>query len=142
MERHLWVLTAVAGGWVTAVYALDGEVVPAVLLGAFTLVVTALASPWWRGRSARHAEVQGLPSSERPVVIYWRPGCVYCARLRRHLGAPGRRAHWVNIWQDADARAFVRSVNDGNEVVPTVVLDGQPHTNPDPELVRGRLASA
>ena len=74
MERHLWILTALAGGWATAVYALDGAVLPALLLGAFTLVVTALASPWWRGRSARHAEVQGLPSAERPVVIYWRQG--------------------------------------------------------------------
>ena len=45
----------------------------------------------------------------------------------------------MNIWQDAEARAFVRSVNDGNETVPTVVIDGRAHTNPDPALVRQRL---
>ncbi|QQB65096.1 NrdH-redoxin [Kytococcus sedentarius] len=64
---------------------------------------------------------------------------MYCARLRRGLGRVGRRARWVNIWQDAEARAFVRSVNDGNETVPTVVIDGRAHTNPDPALVRQRL---
>ena len=31
------------------------------------------------------------------------------------------------------------SVNDGNETVPTVVIDGEAHTNPDPEVVRQRL---
>ena len=30
-------------------------------------------------------------------------------------------------------------VNDGNEVVPTVVIDGRPHTNPDPALVKKAL---
>ncbi|NLG20540.1 MAG: NrdH-redoxin, partial [Actinomycetales bacterium] len=49
------------------------------------------------------------------------------------------KALWVNIWQDDEAAAFVRSVNDGNETVPTVVIDGEAHTNPDPEVVRQRL---
>ncbi len=48
---------------------------------------------------------------------------------------------WVNVWQDADAAAFVRSVNDGNETVPTVVIDGIPATNPDPQAVYDRLAT-
>ncbi|WP_374929898.1 glutaredoxin domain-containing protein [Kytococcus sedentarius] len=139
MERHLWLLALVAGGWATVVYALDGAVLPALGLGLLTLVASAISSPWWRGRSARHADVVDLPAADRPVVVYWRPGCTYCARLRRHLGSVGRRARWVNIWQDAGARAFVRSVNDGNETVPTVVIDGEPHTNPAPDLVRQRL---
>lgn len=73
------------------------------------------------------------------VVIYWRPGCGYCMRLDRTLGALRDQAQWRNIWEDADAAAYVRSVNDGNEVVPTVVIDGRPHTNPDPALVARAL---
>ncbi len=73
------------------------------------------------------------------VAIYWRPGCPFCvaltARVRRHAD----RAAWVNIWKDADAAAFVRSVNDGNETVPTVVIDGVAHTNPAPGLVAAAL---
>lgn len=73
------------------------------------------------------------------VTIYWRPACPFCTRLERALGADGTRATWRNIWEDDEAREFVAMVNDGNEVVPTVVIDGRPHTNPDPALVKKAL---
>lgn len=48
----------------------------------------------------------------------------------------------VNIWEDAEGAAFVRSVADGNETVPTVVIDGVAHVNPATRTVaramRGR----
>ena len=49
------------------------------------------------------------------------------------------KAAWVNIWEDDEGRAFVASVNGGNETVPTVVIDGVPHTNPDPSVVKAAL---
>lgn len=75
------------------------------------------------------------------MVIYHRRGCPFCARLRLVLGRRGQRAVWVDIWADPDAAAYVRSVNDGNETVPTVVIDGQAHTNPPPSRVRAALAA-
>jgi glutaredoxin len=45
-----------------------------------------------------------------------------------------------NIWDDDDARDFVRAHNRGNETVPTVVFGGIVKTNPDPaELIRDLL---
>lgn len=73
------------------------------------------------------------------VIIYWRPWCLYGIRLKRRLGPLGERATWLNIWQDPDAAAFVRSVNAGDEVVPTVVIDNVPHTNSPPTLVAEHL---
>lgn len=73
------------------------------------------------------------------VVVYWRPGCGFCAMLKARLGGLRERATWVNIWEDDEAAAFVRSVNDGNETVPTVVIDGIPVTNPSPVVVKERL---
>lgn len=96
-------------------------------------------SPWQGGRSLRHEEVRTMADSAHPVVIYWRPGCQFCLRLKATLGDLKDKALWVNIWQDEDGAAFVRSVNDGNETVPTVVTDGIPATNPDPAVVRERL---
>lgn len=96
-------------------------------------------SPWQGGKSLRHEEVRSMPEQERQVVIYWRPGCQFCMRLKSALGDLRGQALWVNIWQDDAAAAFVRRVNDGNETVPTVVIDGEPHTNPDPGTVRERL---
>ncbi len=81
-----------------------------------------------------------LEQAEHGVAIYWRPGCSFCmtltAAVRRHQDAVA----WVNIRQDAEAAAYVRSVNHGNETVPTVVIDGVAHTNPAPHLVRQALA--
>jgi glutaredoxin len=69
------------------------------------------------------------------VTIYWRPGCVFCQRLRLALWVRRLPAQWINIWKSPDAAAFVRSVADGNETVPTVVIDGQPFVNPPPGQV-------
>lgn len=57
---------------------------------------------------------------EGGVVVYWRDGCPFCKKLDEGLGEIGDKALWVNVWEDEAASAFVQSVNDGNEVVPTV----------------------
>lgn len=80
-------------------------------------------------------------AAEGRVVIYWRKGCPFTRRLRLALGKRGALAVWVDIWADADGAAYVRSVNDGNETVPTVVICGEPHTNPAPKQVIAALKS-
>jgi mycoredoxin len=139
--RWLWLLMLAGTAFLVVDTVSEGSVATAVVYGVVGLALTWWLSPWQGGRTVGHAEATALPASERPVVIYWRPGCAYCARLRAGLGRAGRRALWVNIWQDAAAAAFVRGVNDGNETVPTVVIDGRPMTNPDPRLVRERLVA-
>jgi mycoredoxin len=46
----------------------------------------------------------------------------------------------INIWEDPDGAAFVRSVTGGDETVPTVRIGTQSLVNPSPrellELVR------
>ncbi|CAM5271703.1 glutaredoxin domain-containing protein [Streptomyces hirsutus] len=78
--------------------------------------------------------------THRPVVL-WRPRLrLDCLRLRIRLGRGARRLHWVDIWRDPAGAAAVRAAADGNETVPTVVVAGRPHVNPDPEWVREQLA--
>lgn len=91
------------------------------------------------GRSASTSHARAQERAADGVAIYWRPGCPFCLRLANALRLAPHRAAWVNIWRDDDGRAFVRSVNDGNETVPTVVIDGVVHTNPAPALVRRAL---
>lgn len=64
------------------------------------------------------------------VTFYWRPGCGFCVVLRERLAAAGVQLDERNIWDDADAAAFVRSVARGNETVPTVVVAGTALVNP------------
>ncbi|MGI8946827.1 MAG: glutaredoxin domain-containing protein [Ornithinimicrobium sp.] len=141
MQRYLWIFVAVAGLWATVTFAADGQWWVAL---PYAVIAGALAwwiSPYKGGRTTRHREVVAMSEQDRPVVIYWRPGCGFCARLRSTLGDRAEDAQWVNIWQDKEAAAFVRSVNDGNEVVPTVVLEGIPVTNPNPQVVLDKLAA-
>ncbi|WP_318283946.1 glutaredoxin domain-containing protein [Rhodococcus ruber] len=64
------------------------------------------------------------------VVVYWRPGCPYCRRLRRDLDRIGLVTREVNIWEDPDAAAAVRSIAAGDETVPTVIVGPVAMVNP------------
>jgi len=64
------------------------------------------------------------------VTLYWRPGCPFCSRLTAALRAEGIDYTPVNIWDDPDAAAFVRSVANGNETVPTVTVGATALVNP------------
>jgi mycoredoxin len=111
----------------------------AALLLAF-LALAVVYSPLIFPRSIGTQEAQRRSAVDGRPVVFWRPGCKYCIRLRIRLGRSARRLHWVNIWRDPAGAAAVRAANDGNETVPTVVVAGRPHTNPDPEWVREQLS--
>jgi mycoredoxin len=70
---------------------------------------------------------------ERPaeVVVYTRPGCGFSASLIRGLERRGLTFDQRDIWQDEEAAAFVRSVADGAETVPTVRVGEFALVNPD-----------
>ena len=64
------------------------------------------------------------------IVIYWRPNCMFCLDLLLRLTFTRLRYRKVNIRKNPRARAFVRSVANGNETVPTVVVAGRALVNP------------
>jgi glutaredoxin len=111
----------------------------AVFLLAFVLLA-GVNSPLIFPRSIGALEAQRRSAIDGRPVVYWRPGCTYCLRLRIRLGRRTRQLYWVNIWRDPAGAAAVRAANGGDETVPTVVVTGRPHTNPDPEWVREHLS--
>jgi mycoredoxin len=76
------------------------------------------------------------PSGSSEIVLYTRPGCPYCFTLRAGLRRAGIVHREINIWEDPDAAAFVRSVANGNETVPTVVVGDVHMVNPSARRVR------
>lgn len=74
-----------------------------------------------------------MPAAE--VTVYTRPGCPFCTTLRAGLRRAGLAFREVNIWEDADAAAVVRSLADGNETVPTVVIGDWFAVNPSASQV-------
>ncbi|MGW1509949.1 glutaredoxin domain-containing protein [Streptomyces sp. NPDC002394] len=111
----------------------------AVLLLVF-LLLAWMNSPLVFPKSIGALEARRRSAADGRPIVFWRPGCKYCLRLRIRLGRSARQLYWVNIWRDPDGAAVVRAANDGNETVPTVVVDGRPFTNPDPGWVRENLS--
>jgi mycoredoxin len=64
------------------------------------------------------------------VVVHWRPGCGFCSSLLRQLDRSGLTYERVDIWEDEDGAAYVRSVAGGNETVPTVRVGAHALVNP------------
>ncbi|GGY86476.1 membrane protein [Streptomyces avidinii] len=133
-------LLLVCGSLVAATPAVRGFAAAAVPLLVLFVLLAGLHSPLVFPRSIGAAEARRRSELDGRPVVYWRAGCPYCLRLRLRLGRDAGRLHWVDIWRDPAAAAAVREANDGNETVPTVVVAGRPHTNPDPAWVRGQLA--
>lgn len=76
------------------------------------------------------------------VHFYWRPGCPFCAMLRRGLDKAGIRTVEHDIWQDPEAAATVRHHANGNETVPTVVIGDVGLVNPSASKVAEHLEHA
>lgn len=77
-----------------------------------------------------------MNSSDPTITFFWRPGCGFCMMLQRRLDAIGLDYDKRNIWEDPEAAEFVRSVANGNETVPTVVVGGEAMVNPTADEVR------
>ncbi|MEU0114622.1 glutaredoxin domain-containing protein [Streptomyces bobili] len=133
------VLLMVCGSLVGGILVADGSLGAGVALLLVFVVLAGLYSPWVFPRPIGAQEARRRSAVDGRPIVYWRPGCVYCMRLRFRLGLDARRLHWVDIWRDPAGAAAVRDANDGDETVPTVVVAGRPHVNPGPEWVREQL---
>lgn len=72
----------------------------------------------------------GQVTDPAEIVVYWRPGCMFCASLSRQLDRHRVPHVAVDIWSDPAAGAIVRSVANGSETVPTVFVGRVPLVNP------------
>jgi glutaredoxin len=80
------------------------------------------------------------PMKTDAVHFYWRPGCGFCAMLRRGLDKAGIETVDHNIWDDPHGAAIVRHHANGNETVPTIVVGDIGLVNPSARQV-GELLS-
>ncbi|MGW5787815.1 glutaredoxin domain-containing protein [Streptomyces sp. NPDC003757] len=143
--RRAWtspVLLLIAGaGAATGLFRQGRPWAGSVLLLMFVLLA-AMTSPLLFPRSVGALEARRRSAVDGRPVVYWRPGCTYCMRLRIRLGRRARRLYWVDIWRDEAGAELVREANDGNETVPTLLVAGRPYTNPDPAWVREQVSSS
>ncbi len=129
-----WPSIVVVLGAVAVLIASSGPVsiVIAVLLIGYALMISPAFFP-------RSAELEGAleqAKAGRAPLVFWKPGCIYCIRLRIAVGRTGRRMSWIDSSVDEGAEAIVRSKNGGDHTTPTVMFEDQTRTNPDAGWVR------
>ncbi|QII05175.1 hypothetical protein BH93_07095 [Rhodococcoides fascians A25f] len=129
-------LAAVAGFALVNFGNIASSIVVIVLAVVFLLVLT---TPVLYPRSLSDDASRVLAAQNSVPLVYWRPGCIFCLRLRVALLLRGKKAVWTSIREDPAAAARVRSVNDGNETVPTVFAASEHRTNPNPSWVIGQF---
>jgi mycoredoxin len=75
------------------------------------------------------------------LTMYSTSWCGYCHRLKSQFDREGIGYQVIDIEKDETAAEYVRSVNGGNQTVPTVLFpDGTSLTNPTIIQVKQRLA--
>src|SRR3989442_8330934 len=57
------------------------------------------------------------------VTVYGSSWCSDCKRAKRFLGDQQVEYKWVDVEQSAEGRAFVEKVNDGKDIIPTIVFE-------------------
>ncbi|WJZ02044.1 mycoredoxin [Corynebacterium freiburgense] len=79
--------------------------------------------------------------SKDHITLYTTSWCPHCVRLKNSLDRSGTPYTNIDVEQDEAAAEWVKSVNNGNRVVPTVEYsDGTHATNPPAADVRQKLA--
>jgi mycoredoxin len=80
------------------------------------------------------------------LTVYSTTWCGPCKRLKSQLSREGISFAEIDIERDASAAEFVMSVNNGNQTVPTVVIDTPSgrvvRTNPSALEVKALLEAA
>ncbi|MDO4762043.1 MAG: mycoredoxin [Corynebacterium sp.] len=79
--------------------------------------------------------------STNHITVYATTWCPFCKRLLADLVEKNIPFDVIDVDEDSAAGEWVKSVNDGNRVVPTVrYSDGTHATNPPARAVERKLA--
>ncbi len=65
------------------------------------------------------------------VRLYGADWCPDCRRAKRHLQDNDVRFELVDVETNDWAAEEVERINKGKRIIPTIVINGEPHTNPD-----------
>ncbi|MCH8184748.1 MAG: FAD-dependent oxidoreductase [Chloroflexi bacterium] len=61
--------------------------------------------------------------SESTLRVYGAPWCPDCRRAKQFLGEQRLPFEWIDIDQDEEGRQYVQRVNDGKQIIPTIVFE-------------------
>ncbi len=81
-----------------------------------------------------------VDSTASEVILYGHPACPGVGPVKSILKGSDIEFQYVNIWQDTEAAAQVKTINNGYESVPTLVFsDGSTLTEPSMWELKAKL---
>jgi len=60
---------------------------------------------------------------EAKITVYGAPWCPDCKQSKQFLGEQRVPYNWVDIDQDEEGRSYVQQVNNGRQIIPTIVFE-------------------
>jgi thioredoxin reductase (NADPH) len=70
--------------------------------------------------------------AQRPIQMYGAPWCPDCKRAKQFLAEQRVPYEWHDIDQDVEAQAYVQRVNNGKQIIPTIIFpDGSVLVEPN-----------
>ena len=82
------------------------------------------------------------PETTEDITVFYADWCPFCAKLRENLDRTETPHALVDVEAEGtdEINEWIKSVNDGNRIVPTVLYsDGTTATNPSASSVRQKL---
>ncbi|MGY8987377.1 MAG: glutaredoxin family protein [Flavobacteriales bacterium] len=64
------------------------------------------------------------------IKIYGADWCPDCVNAKNFLNSKGIEFEYIVITDNDEAIAFLEKVNNGKRIIPTLLIDGEKHTNP------------
>ena len=136
----VWSLPGIAFGlsivlsgnlWVAAVVAVLGIVAARAILRRYVATLT--------NDQFVVATEDAVDGRIEAIEVFWRPGCPFFEGLGRTLDEAGVPTNLRDISENPDDAAIVRSIADGNETVPTLIIGPVALVNPSARLVMATL---
>ena len=83
---------------------------------------------------------QTSPEQSRRIRMFGAPWCPDCKRAKQFLAEQRVPYEWNDIDQDEEARTYVQQVNDGRQIIPTIVFsDGSILVEPSNAVLAEKL---
>jgi thioredoxin reductase (NADPH) len=88
--------------------------------------------------NAELADVLGI-NDAGVVQLFGADWCPDCRRAKSYLADNGVNFQFIDVDEHDWATDTVEKINNGKRIIPTVLIDGKPHTNPDNATLKDLL---
>lgn len=88
--------------------------------------------------NAELADVLGI-NDAGTVQLFGADWCPDCRRAKSYLADNGVNFQFIDVDEHDWATDEVEKINNGKRIIPTVLIDGKPHTNPDNATLKDLL---